>query len=74
VYRPVIIAVIGGRIWLEAHPDPYRREPDGMALLRQFADERGLNERVDWAAVSAALGRRDGLAEDVTRADRRLSR
>lgn len=67
VYQPVIVAMIDGQVWLEAHPDPYGREPDAVPRLREFADAHGVNASIDWTAVGAALRRRDGLAENVTR-------
>ena len=68
-YEPVIMAAIDGRIWLEVHPDPYRRVTNPVARARAIAASLGATDQIDWSVVDAALRRRDGRAEDVTRRD-----
>lgn len=66
VYQPVVVAVIDGRIWIEAHPDVYRRAPDAAATARAALEREGLGASVDWAQVDLVLQQRRGLAVDVT--------
>jgi L,D-transpeptidase ErfK/SrfK len=66
IYQPVIIAEIDGRVWVEAHPDVYRRFGDAMAGLRESADRAGLGVVVDWALVDEVVRQRRGRAVDVT--------
>lgn len=67
IYEPIILAVIDGRVWLEVHPDPYRRVGDPAARLRALAGELSATALMDWPAAAAALQQRDGRAEDITR-------
>ena len=66
IYEPVIIAEIDGRVWLEAHPDEYRRLGDAMDNLREAADRAGLGAVIDWALVDEVVRQRRGRAVDVT--------
>ena len=69
VYEPVLLADIGGRIYLEVHPDVYRREPNALAAVKAMAAGRGLTGRIDWAAAARVVGLRHGIARDVTLRD-----
>jgi L,D-transpeptidase ErfK/SrfK len=69
LYQPVIVAVIDGRIWLEAHPDEYRRAPDAARYVRDLIQRLGLGASVDWTAIDRVLRLRRGRAVDVTRPD-----
>ncbi len=68
IYQPVIMAVIDGRVWVEAHPDQYRRLGDAMDSLRDAADLAGLGAAIDWALVDEVVRQRRGRAVDVTMA------
>lgn len=65
IYEPVIVAVIDGRIWVEAHPDAYRRAPDAR-VVRNAIDRAGVAADVDWTLIDLVLRQRRGLAVDVT--------
>ena len=65
-YQPIIMAVIDGRVWVEAHPDHYRRFGDAIDRLREAADRAGLGAVVDWALVDKVVRQRRGRAVDVT--------
>ena len=67
VYQPVVVAVIEGRVWIEAHPDPYRRVGNAADLVRTVIEQEGLESRINWALVDDLLRQRRGLAVDVTR-------
>jgi L,D-transpeptidase ErfK/SrfK len=66
IYQPVLIGMIGDRILLEVHPDPYRRKLDAARELKAIAEERLLTDRMDWMKVDAVLRARAGRPEDVT--------
>jgi len=67
VYRPVLLArTADGRVWLEANPDAYRREPGSLGDVRELARLQSIDEAtIDWIRVEAALKRRAGNAVDV---------
>ena len=66
VYQPVIIAVVDDRIWVEAHPDEYRRAGDALGSMRDAAERAGLRAVIDWALVDEVIRQRRGRAVDVT--------
>jgi L,D-transpeptidase ErfK/SrfK len=68
VYEPVLLTVLGGDIFVEAHRDIYRREPDeALEFVRQQAYELGVFERIDWDRAAAVIRERAGVARSVTR-------
>jgi L,D-transpeptidase ErfK/SrfK len=70
LYAPVLLAVEGGRVYVEVHPDIYGRAPSSpLETLRALADARGVAERVDWPLVKDVVAARHGVARDVTAAD-----
>jgi L,D-transpeptidase ErfK/SrfK len=66
VYQPVVVAFIDGRIWIEVHPDEYRRAGDAVAVVRDAAERAGLDAVTDWALVDETVRQRRGHAVDVT--------
>ena len=66
VYQPVVVALIDGRIWLEAHPDEYRRTHNSAGLVRAVVEAEGLGSRTNWPLVDEVLRQRRGRAVDVT--------
>jgi L,D-transpeptidase ErfK/SrfK len=69
VYQPIIVAVIDGRVWIEAHPDAYRRAPDAAGRVRAAVEQAGLGPHTNWALVDEVLRQRRGRAVDVTMED-----
>jgi L,D-transpeptidase ErfK/SrfK len=68
LYQPVLLAQDGdGTIWLEAHPDIYRRATDGLEAVRKLASHDELEGQIDWVGVRFVLRARDGTPIDVTR-------
>ena len=67
IYQPVVIALIDARVWLEVHPDAYRRVGDAMETIRHAAERAGLRDHVDWVQVDQVVRARRGQAVDVTR-------
>ena len=66
VYEPVLLADVGGQVFLEVHPDVYRREPVSLAAVQALAAARGLTGRIDWAAAARVVALRHGVVRDVT--------
>ncbi|MGD9539118.1 MAG: L,D-transpeptidase family protein [Alphaproteobacteria bacterium] len=66
VYRPLLIAAAGGRVFLEAHRDVYNKGGVSLDAARRLATERGLAERIDWALAETVIAREEGIARDVT--------
>ena len=69
IYQPVVLAVIDGSVWLEAHPDAYRRAPPAGRYVRDVAEQLGVTAMVDWTAVEQSLRARAGRAQNVTKRD-----
>jgi L,D-transpeptidase ErfK/SrfK len=66
IYQPVVVAVIDGRVWLEAHPDVYRRTSDVAGMVRAVVEREGLGPHTNWLLVDSVLTERSGRAVDVT--------
>src|SRR5262249_39343641 len=67
VYEPALLARLDdGRIFVEADPDIYEREPNPIGDLEALADSRNLSKMIDWRQVRETVERRDGLAREVT--------
>ena len=64
-YQPVLIASINERVYLEAHPDSYRRAPDPLQFVKNRVG--GLSDQVDWTMVQRVLKEQRGLAFDITK-------
>jgi L,D-transpeptidase ErfK/SrfK len=68
IYEPVLLAIAGGEVLLEVHPDVYRRLPvDAGIVARQLAAARGLTGRIDWNAADLVVRLHHGVARPVTR-------
>ena len=66
VYEPVLLADVGGQVFLEVHPDVYRRAPISLASVRARAADRGLAGRIDWPRAARVVALHHGIARDVT--------
>jgi L,D-transpeptidase ErfK/SrfK len=67
IYEPVLLAENDGVVFLEVHPDVYRKVPDMLARAKQLAQASDLANMVDWELVKEVIHKRDGIARDVTR-------
>lgn len=67
IYRPVLMAEVKGRVFVEINGDIYKRAPAALETVRQLAAARGLTEKIDWPRVETLLRQKDGVARDVTR-------
>lgn len=67
IYEPVLASVEpDGRVFLEVHPDAYRRVPHMLDLAVDVLRRAGANGFVDPARVQAVVAAREGLATDVS--------
>lgn len=67
IYEPVLVAVTGdGAVFLEVHPDVYRRVPDALDLANDLLDRAGVLSRVSAEAVKRAVAAREGIAIELT--------
>jgi L,D-transpeptidase ErfK/SrfK len=66
IYEPVLLAEVDGRVFLEVHPDIYRRAPPAAATVRTLALAPAIANRIDWARANTAAAAQEGLARDVT--------
>jgi L,D-transpeptidase ErfK/SrfK len=68
LYEPLLVAVAGGEVFLEAHRDVYKRGPrDEMAFVRLRTQELGVYDRVDWTIAARVLEQREGTARAISR-------
>jgi L,D-transpeptidase ErfK/SrfK len=67
VYEPLLVAVVDGGVFVEAHSDTYGRAPVTIDRLRAITADAGAAAIVDWARAGEALRLREGVAVDVTR-------
>lgn len=68
VYEPLrLVQMRDGRIWLEAHPDVYRRARDPLLVVRELASQDELESEIDWLMVREVLRAKRGTPVDVTR-------
>ena len=70
IYQPVKMALTTqGKIYLEAHPDIYRKKFDAMAWVQALVKSHNLYDRIDWHKVVLVLKGKTGIAQDVTKVD-----
>ena len=67
IYEPILIVRDGNAIWLEVHPDSYKRQPDPLRKVLDIARSEGFLDMLDLAIVKQVIQKRDGIARDVTR-------
>jgi L,D-transpeptidase ErfK/SrfK len=68
LYEPVLGAMMpDGRVFLEVHPDAYRRVPNMLDLALEVLRRAGAGGAADPALVRDAVKARAGTAIDVTR-------
>lgn len=67
IYEPVLATVEpDGRVFLEVHPDAYRRVPHMLDLAADVLLRAGANGFADPLRVRAAVEAREGIAVDVS--------
>jgi L,D-transpeptidase ErfK/SrfK len=68
VYEPLLLANVGGVVFLEVHRDVYARGPrEALGAAGALARELGLADRIDWDRAAVVIAQREGIARDVSR-------
>jgi L,D-transpeptidase ErfK/SrfK len=68
LYQPLLMAIHGEEVFVEAHRDIYRRGPaDALEFVRMRAYELGVLDRVNWDGVAGVIRERAGIARPVAR-------
>ncbi len=67
IYERVMIARSGERIFLEVHPDVYRKQADGLAILIALARAHNLEPFLDWRIATGIITAPDGAVHDITK-------
>jgi L,D-transpeptidase ErfK/SrfK len=67
LYEPVLLAETAEGIFLEAHPDVYRRMTgDALSLVREAAEQAGISCEIDWSEAAKVLHARRGVGRLVS--------
>jgi L,D-transpeptidase ErfK/SrfK len=67
LYEPVLLARTAAGLFLEMHPDAYRRGPsDPRAVVHRIADAAGVCAEVDWRLVEEVVRHRHGIARPIS--------
>ncbi|HXG55169.1 MAG TPA: L,D-transpeptidase [Vicinamibacterales bacterium] len=65
IYQPVLLGIDGDGIYLEAHPDVYKKGGDPVAVVRRLVTEAGVQDRIVWETVKHVLAKREGIARRI---------
>lgn len=65
LYQPVKVGFKKGEIYLEVHPDPYKKIKNMREHARKLLQQMGLLESVSFGDVEAALAHADGVPVKV---------
>jgi L,D-transpeptidase ErfK/SrfK len=64
-YRPVLMANVQDRLYLEVHNDVYKRGVNPLAIARSLAEANELTEAIDWDRVNAVIEEKAGVAREI---------
>ena len=67
LYRRLLLGRSGDRLFLEVHPDIYRKQPSIEPELRQLVDSENLASLIDWKLAADIMRRQQGIARNVTK-------
>ena len=68
IYEPILLTKDAEEVFLEVHPDVYRRNSlPAMIQVQAMAIRAGLTERIDWTRAEQVAALHHGIARDVTR-------
>ena len=67
IYEPILLARYEDSIFIEAHPDAYRKGPDALGKILDAARSQGILDMLDLPLAEEVIRKRDGIARDVTR-------
>lgn len=69
IYEPLKFGWQNGHIYLEAHPDVYRRVPDYLEYAREKLDSFPMAHMIDQQKFMMVVNMRNGVPTNVTRFD-----
>jgi L,D-transpeptidase ErfK/SrfK len=67
LYQRLLVARVGERIFLEAHPDPYGKDPSPQESLVAMIATHNLAEALDWEIAKEIIAKQEGVAREVTK-------
>ncbi len=67
IYKPTLVTRIGSSVFVESHPDAYKKESDPMAGVLDKARREGFLNLMDVAVVKETIRKHEGVARNVTR-------
>lgn len=67
VYEPVKLGMMDGRVYVEVHPDVYKKIKDFVDYGLKYLDASPLREKVDRSRYVTALTLQNGMPTDVTK-------
>jgi L,D-transpeptidase ErfK/SrfK len=67
LYRRLLLARIGARIFLEVHRDIYGKQAGVEKELWQLVESENLAARVDWWHIDDIIRRQQGIAREITK-------
>jgi L,D-transpeptidase ErfK/SrfK len=67
IYEPVLLAKLqDGRIFLEAHRDPYRKKSqEPLQFVRELAAANNIDQAIDWKKARDLTSRNEGVAREI---------
>jgi L,D-transpeptidase ErfK/SrfK len=66
LYKPLLVAKIGDKLYLEVHRDIYRREPDLRESFAQAIRDADLGSLVDRFLAEDIIRKQEGIARDIS--------
>jgi L,D-transpeptidase ErfK/SrfK len=65
IYEPVLILRVENTVYVEAHPDTYKRGAASLEIIHNTAGTEGYADMVDWSLVQEVIRMREGVARRV---------
>lgn len=65
IYRRLMIAEVGGKIYLEVHRDVYKKQPDVHTPFAELVKTLNLESRVDLERARDIIRKEDGIAREI---------
>lgn len=66
IYNPIKVALVDGRIYLEAHRDIYRKVGDLKKEALRLIEEAGVSDKIDNIKLERVLKEKNGIPEDIS--------
>jgi L,D-transpeptidase ErfK/SrfK len=67
IYEPVMLTRADDRIFVEVHPDGYKKGGDPLQTVLEAARTGGFLDLIDLELVTEVVQKKDGIARDVSR-------